>query len=373
MKHCMKSIIIIIGENMNKIRIAFITSLKDGGAENIAVQLILNIDKSKFEPFVICVEEKNVYECERKLNEAGIHIYYLGYNSRPNLKAIMKLYEICNDKKPQLVHTHMSACIYAVFWVVFHNTKMVHTIHTVPKFEFSDRIKWVMKLMYRTRKVIPVGISFSIAKEAETLYKLPRNSIRVIYNGINTLKFKLNKKTNDKVVLIHIGRLCKVKNQQAIINAIVGLYNIELIIIGNGELKKSLESMVRELGLDDNVIFTGYVSNVEYWLSKADIFIMSSHYEGVPLAILEAMASGLPIISTDVGSIKEIVKENGMLVDTNDSKALKKAIKVLLCDDALRKRMGKKSLLLSKQYDIKYMVNQYENLYLKYGERNVSF
>ena len=97
---------------------------------------------------------------------------------------------------------------------------------------------------------------------------------------------------------------------------------------------------------------------------------MSSLYEGVPLSILEAMAAGLPVVSTDVGGIKDIVTDNGILVPSEDSLAMEEAILKLINNPSLREEKGKKSLLNVQKYDVKNIAEQYTKLYMKYSKRN---
>ena len=115
------------------------------------------------------------------------------------------------------------------------------------------------------------------------------------------------------------------------------------------------------------MILVGNVSNVNYYLSNADIFVLSSDYEGLPLSILEAMASGLPIISTNVGGVADIVTNNGILVSAKDKVGLVKAMKELASNHKLRYELGCNSLCNSQKYDSQEFIKQYENLYLKYA------
>lgn len=95
-------------------------------------------------------------------------------------------------------------------------------------------------------------------------------------------------------------------------------------MVGDGELKQNIEYRIKKYNIDDKVVLVGNVSNVNYYLSNADIFVLSSDYEGLPLSILEAMASGLPIISTNVGGVADIVTNNGILVSAKDKVGLVK-------------------------------------------------
>ena len=107
--------------------------------------------------------------------------------------------------------------------------------------------------------------------------------------------------------------------------------------------------------------------DVENYLADSDIYVASSHFEGLPISMLEAMSAGLPIVSTDVGGVSDIVKDgiNGVLIAPGNKEKYVKALKTLIIDVSMREAYSKKSKEFSKKYDIKLMVEGYERLYKK--------
>ena len=122
--------------------------------------------------------------------------------------------------------------------------------------------------------------------------------------------------------------------------------------------------------IEKNVVFTGNVSNVEDYLAKADIFVMTSDYEGLPLSAIEAMAAGLPIISTRAGGVVNLIQDqvNGILVDIGDEKEITEAILDLCQNFDKRKQLGDQAKYSVKKYSVENMVHQYEELYKQLGK-----
>lgn len=110
-----------------------------------------------------------------------------------------------------------------------------------------------------------------------------------------------------------------------------------MFILGDGPLKEELETYLKEHKLTQHIFMEGNVENVEQYLAEADAFVLSSNYEGLPLVILEAMASGLPIVSTDVGGVKDVVTDNGLLVEPHSIEKLASAMMQIKANAEMRK------------------------------------
>ena len=191
----------------------------------------------------------------------------------------------------------------------------------------------------------------------------------VIPNGImkyGSHKFRKSIK-NKTVRLLSVGRLAKQKNVFRLIETIAILnkkYDLELNIMGDGEDKQKIIDLIDKSGLKNVVKIRGRLSDEELidYYSSSDIYVMSSDYEALPLTLLEVMASGLPIVSTDIRGVSEILKDCAVLTDRNP-KALAKGIAMLVDDDIKRLELSKKSKEESKKYDWDTVVNKIINLY----------
>ena len=201
--------------------------------------------------------------------------------------------------------------------------------------------------------------------------KLQRKST-VIWNAVNEDFYKILR-SPVKGLVVSCGRLQPQKNQKMLISAIKQVYennpNVRLNIYGSGNLESELTSYINELGMKNVITLKGQTSNVAEVLKKADIFVMSSDYEGMPNALMEAMASGVPCISTDCpcGGPKMLItdREEGILVNTNDEIGLAKAIEELLSNDNLKEYLS----IQAKNKAISFRSDAIFNQWVSYIER----
>lgn len=203
-------------------------------------------------------------------------------------------------------------------------------------------------LVFLTCKIIVN--SEVIKKEFAKKLLIPQSKIKVIYNGIGEefLTTKRYHAVSSPVSLITVGSLTKKKGHTYLIGALAEIKRrkpdlvFRLFIVGDGFLRLQLAKRVKELGLVTAVEFLGERPNVKELLARADIFVLSSLWEGMPNAMLEAMAVGLPVIATAVGGVPEIIRdgENGVLVPPQRAEMLGGAILGLIENPGLRKRLG---------------------------------
>ncbi|MBP1919011.1 glycosyltransferase [Youngiibacter multivorans] len=342
-----------------------------GGAEKLVLNLLSKYDKDQFEIEVVCLHSRmnTIYESE--LDRIGAKVIYLDKKSGLNIGTIFNLNTLFRKIKPDVIHTHLYTTKYALIPAFLNRIKVrVHTVHSIAEKELNRRDIIIQKLAYRSFGFIPIAISDIVKKSIKTVYKF--EAAPVIYNGVEVSKYyHVDNTDNDIIRLINVGRFSKVKNHKLLIDAIrlvaVTHKNIKLTLVGDGEERKSIEDLVDRYDLKEIVCFLGVREDIPKLLADSDIFIMSSNWEGLSLAIIEAMASGLPIISTDVGGMSEIVHndKNGLLVESQDEQGLADAICLLVENYELRKMMSKESKQLSGKYDIENTNNKYQELYRK--------
>lgn len=362
-----------------KVKVAVILPyFGSGGAETMVAHLTSHFDLNRLNVQVYCIYgEPLKNHLEKEVQSHGIKIIFIGKKLGFSIKAVFKLYKELNIFKPDIVHTHLMACMYATPWVLTHNIKMLHTLHSIPQSENSYFIRKITtSFLYKIKKAVPVAISIENQKLIAEYYNMKKESIEVVNNPVITRRYYHRKMLGDTITLITVGRLSKEKNQIMMIEVFKELYkeysNIKFMIVGDGEERKSLEKKAQEYKIDKNIIFVGRVVNVEDYLCDADIFLLSSFYEGVPLSILEAMAARLPIISTNVGGVKDIVTNNGILVQSNNIEAMKNAILKLIKNKNLRIKMGENSLMNIKKYDVENIAEEYTRLYEKFSCKKTS-
>lgn len=358
-----------------KIRVAVVLPyFGNGGAENMVAHLVSHLDLSRVMVQVFCIYGKpQENHLENEVCSHGVKIVYIGKDLGFSLNAVLRLYRELSRFSPDIVHTHLMACMYTAPWISLHKVKMLHTLHSIPQAENNYKIREIITgFLYKTKKAIPVAISAENQKLIADYYKLGKESIEVIGNPVITKKYyHKNIYNKNGIVLITVGRLSKEKNQIMMIHVLAEVvkeyHNIRLIIVGDGKERGYLEQEAANLGVKKNIEFVGKVVDVENYLCNADIFLLSSLYEGVPLSILEAMAAGLPIVSTNVGGIKDIVTDNGVLVPPNDVNKMKEAIIELIQKPEFRQELGKRSLINVAKYDASNIAKEYTKLYQKYS------
>jgi len=180
---------------------------------------------------------------------------------------------------------------------------------------------------------------------------------------------KRDRKTELSKRILAMGRLQSVKGFDLLIRAFAIIVpkhpNCELVIYGEGPMRKQLESLVLTLGLSENVSLPGLTSNPTAKFQNADIFVLSSRYEGFPNVLCEAMACGLPVIGSNCpGAVSDIIqnRENGILVAPEDTSALEQAMLELSSDDVLCQKLSKAALKVQEDYSLDKIVNRWEDL-----------
>ncbi len=359
--------------NLRKINISIvIPSLETGGAESMAYQLSESIDKTKFNINFICLYSSSGAVFERKLAQSGVKLIFLEKKLGLSIPTFFKLWKKLNGHHTDIVHTHLGACLYAAPWSIFYKKKLLHTVHNMPLKEIPSAHRLVLKIMYKTGMAVPIAISNIIQKQISRTYNLETEKVQVIYNpvNLNNLYTKTFNETNKTITFVCVARLAAQKNHKLLLKAFSfvqnELQNTTLLLAGDGELLEDLKKEAKQLNINEHVHFLGNTDNIPEILNQSDIFVLSSNYEGLPMTILEAMGSALPIIATRVGGVPDIVKENGVLVEANDYKGLAKAMICLAEDKQLREEMGKKGLEIAKNYDIITIAKQYEELYRRH-------
>lgn len=337
-----------------------------GGAENMAAQLAVHLDKSQVDVEVISIYPRQGHPFEKKIEDAGIPIHYMDKQGHASLGAMIRLWKCLSRMKPDIVHTHIYATFYAIPWVLTHRAKQVHTIHTFPGRDFPSVLGKILSWTAKAGKLTMVAVSEKNRVLAKAYYGLPDSRVYYVNNPVDLTRF-FHAEDRKGLVFISVGRLDENKNQilaiQAMPEVLKSAPNAKLILLGDGEDREMLERETDALGVRDAVVFAGNQTKPEDFLAGADVYLITSHMEGLPLSVLEAMAAGLPVIATNVGGMADIVKDNGVLIADDDLQALTREMIRFAQDPALRERCGKASRELVKAYDAKSCAEAYMALY----------
>jgi glycosyltransferase involved in cell wall biosynthesis len=357
---------------MRKKVLIVLPALGTGGGEKLALDVAMNIDKSMFDVAVMSLLPKRGMLFEKIAEEKDIKIFYLNKRLGVDISIMLQAFRIIKQFKPDIINTHLRVVPYILPAAVLCRVKKkFHTVHSVANKEASGLLKVLMKFAYKICGFIPVAICDYVKQTICSEYGIIEEKVPCIYNGVDTKNFyNISHNMNKEIKLITTGRMEKVKNHKLMIDAFVQVCkehdNVTLTILGDGELRNDINEKIIQHGLQDRVILKGIVKDIAGELNKADIYIMSSDYEGLPLSVLEAMACGLPVVTTKAGGVIDIVKnnKNGLLVEVGNEKQLVDAMNKLIVRPKLRKKMGEVSLEYSRKYDISECTRNYERLYV---------
>ncbi len=264
--------------------------------------------------------------------------------------------------KIDIIHVHetIAGFFFSIIAKIY-KTPLVGQIHTFgskqPEWPNIGRIllKKTEEITIRSADVV-ILLCSEARNDVISQYGCPPKKIKVIPNAVdferftNVITTQYSSLKDKELLITFIGRLTESKGLPYLIEAIkhIKTSNDELaafnvIIAGDGPIKTELEDLVRKSGLTDLVSFPGHIIEIESVLAITDVFILPSLYEGFPLSLLEAMASGCAVIGSDAGCIPDIITNSntGFIVKRGDSRALAERIKLLLCNKELRLKLGK--------------------------------
>lgn len=337
-------------------------ALSTGGAENMVYELVKNLDDKHYEPFVLCYGSKTGTHIE-KLMEQICKVQYANVCGHINLFSLLKVCRKICKIKPDIIHAHMGGAVFAIIWSLFFKTPVVLTVHTKPEKAFSKSSEKVIRKFFQKDRFRIVAVSAENAHYVQAYFGIKSDYVN---NGIDIHQYAPKKHKN--FTYINVARQDENKNQLSIIRAFEKIHseyvNDKLILVGDGPTHLMLKKEVYNRKLEENVVLTGQVANPKYYYNESDVYIQSSHREALPLSILEAMAAGLPIISTNVGGICDVVSTNGLLINDNEEEALYKAmIKIRTLEKQELLEMKNSSLSKVKEYSADKMSLKYSKIY----------
>lgn len=200
-----------------------------------------------------------------------------------------------------------------------------------------------------------------------------RKTLIKIYNGIPLLECQNSRLQvrsqlgllENTPLLVNVGRLARQKNQATLIEAILHLPEAHLLLVGEGELRDELQKKITKLGLDKQVHFLGELKHedVLILLSASDVFVFPSLYEAMPMALVEAMGLGLPVVAGDIPAMREVLGDAGIIVPSNSAEEIASAVQQVLNSSKLANSMSNCSLERAKIFSIEKMVESYEQIF----------
>lgn len=367
----------------------FTNAVTRAGVEEHILELLRGLDRRLFRLHLACPEvllEKYGDDIPKDVRVTPVMVDRLS-----DVRGALILASTLRREQVQILHSHMFRA--SLFASPIGRVCRVPVIIETTHVRETWRKGWIKSHFVVDRAIGRLTDRFIAVSEANSRYlieqkRIPTRKISVIQNGCSIERVDPSKArpegireslgfSKDDLVLIAMARLEPQKGHRILLQALPMLRsqfpNLRLICLGTGALHDELKKLTHDLELDAIVRFAGFQSNVADWLAAADIGVLPSFYEGLPLAAVETLAAGLPIVATAVDGTPEVVVdgETGLLVPPGDPAAIAKAISKLARDPELRRRFsvaGRERVL--KQFTIQRQVEQTSNLYLsEWGRR----
>ena len=342
-----------------------------GGAETMCENLTYALMAMGHSVTVVSLYNENTPIAQR-MEASGVKILYLDKQLGLDLSMVPKLRKIMKQEKPDVVHTHLDVIKYAVAAARLCGIKRcIHTVHNVAHEEAEGRLQKIVNTIYfKLGWSVPVALSPEVRNTIVSFYGLKEEGVPMIYNGVDLGKClpKADYSLSQPAVLLHIGRFNEQKNHKGLLDAFAQILKNHpdccLNLIGDGELLEETKQYADTLGIREKVAFLGNQTNVYPFLQEADLFLLPSRFEGMPMTIIEAMGTGLPVVATAVGGVPDMLtnRESGMLVSC-EPEAVADAVCALLESEQLRQTLGTAAKIKSEQFSAGYMAKAYSEVY----------
>jgi glycosyltransferase involved in cell wall biosynthesis len=370
-----------------KIRILFvIDNFTIGGTERQLVEIINRLDQKKFELFLCCLSSVQSGIQEHLGQSDKVKTILLDVGSIYSISAVIAIYRLIRLIRSLQVDIVQAYFLRAkVLGVLAGKLAGIKTISCMRDLGLSINYKTILPIMLADRWASGFLVnSQSIGRYLVKRHRINPDRIDVITNGVDMNRFRpanpIEKAEGKKrlgidpghIVIGAIANLKPVKGLESFIRAAAIVFRqnprTRFVIVGEGTLRESLRTLAANLGMEDNIVFTGSSSDVWSFLSAFDIGVLCSLSEGFSNAILEYLAMGLPVVATNVGGNVEQVldQETGFLVPPENPDALAQALLKLVRDEDLRRKMSDRAVRdCQTRFDMDRMIRQLENYYLE--------
>lgn len=371
----------------NKIRILqLIDRVGNAGAEMLLPTFAAGLDRTRFEVQVCGLRPRPGSLTLPALHALGVPVIELNQRNAYDLPALWSLVRYIRRQRIDIIHTHLQgADIMGRMAGFLTRTPVVSTIHNglvdlneEPRHrQLLER--WSARLWCRRLVVV----SELLRAEVTDWFGLPPDRVITIANGVDTARFRRGPEFergpirralvgSDGPLITNVARLAPQKAQQYLIEAtrIVAATrpDVRVALVGEGDERAALEAQARALGVSEQVVFAGFRDDIPNILAASDIFVLSSLWEGMPVALLEAMAAGCTAVVTDVGGVGQVVRDGatGFLVPPGDAAALAAALLACVTDPARARQVGAAGQAwVEQEYGMRAWVAKLENLYLR--------
>lgn len=375
-------------KNINVAHI-FLT-LNMGGMESVGVDLICELQNKNVNNHVICLDNEGIFT--KKLKESGVTVWCLHRKGKSLWSWLGDLVRYIRSLDIDVIHTHNPApnlwgCIAAYLAGV---SIRVSTHHGINKSELLSKKRQYLAFLASFFCTQTITVSKTLEKQLRSEPLWQRNSIATIYNGVDITRFRpIDSSVNspvlqrnnygirdDEKVIGSVARFSSDKDYETLIHAFENIRSkgvaAKLLLVGDGETRKYIESQVAALTFNSDIVFLGQRTDITDLLSLFDIYVLSTHTEGVSISLLEAMAMQLPVVATAVGGNVEVVQDEvqGLLSEHGSVDSLTDKLMSLCLDE---KRSAIYSLAAKKRvedvFSLGAMTASYHELYSELYEK----
>jgi glycosyltransferase involved in cell wall biosynthesis len=359
-----------------RLRVMQVTwSLVAGGSERYAFTVAAGLDPRKFLCEMCALDKGGAMEDE--IRRAGIRFEVMNRRQGIDWGLMWRLYKLFRKHRVDVIHTHhFNQLFYSLAGARLAGARIIHTEHSVECFK-RRRLRAALRLMSLfCDRVVAIGEDGARVLREDV--GIPQSKLEIIRAGINIEMFDQSRSearrelgiAETSRVAIIVARLFPEKNHLLLLEAFKEVARripeAKLLIAGDGVEEETIRDEIARLGLEDNVSMLGVRGDVARLLAAADVFALSSDREGLPIAVLEAMAARRPVVATSVGDLPMVVRpgETGLLVPPKDAISLAEALIKVLSDPEQSREMGERAhRMVAERFSLQAMIKRHARLY----------
>lgn len=331
--------------------------LRVGGAEVLAARLARQL-RDRFRFVFVCLDELGTLGEE--LRSEGFVVEVLGRRSGLDWRCSLRLAGFLRRQRVALVHAHQYTPFFygATARLLCHRPSVLFTEHGRHQPDYPRRKRMVANRLLLTRRDRVVGVGEAVRQALVANEGLPPQRVGVVYNGIDTEAFANGRCERGAVrreigaadsdwVMVQVARLDYLKDHATAVRTLERVVrqrpDARLVLVGEGPEEAKVRAAARNRGVQDRVHFLGLRSDIARLLAAADVFLLTSVSEGIPVTLIEAMAAALPVVSTRVGGVAEVVEDGGtgLLAAAGDDEALAEKVLHLASRPELCREFGR--------------------------------
>ncbi len=360
------------------IKVVFYTdSANVGGAEKVLSHILVHLDEQRWHARLLHHGDRGISSLLAEVRELSIESTKVPRVERLwEIHRLWRLVKVLRAERPVIFHANVTwplSCKYGLIAARLAGVPIVvATAHL--HFQFSGAVHAQERIIAKCVSRY-LAVSSFVARRLNEVARIPARKIEVVHNGIDISEFlrpgstvlrdSLVGKTKRSVVLV-TARLEKQKGLECLMEAALLVPDAVFVVVGQGTQRPALEFQVRQLKAEDRVVFLGPREDIADLLRSADLFVLPSLYEGFPLAILEAMAAGKPVVASRVGGVEEAVLhgKTGLLVRPKDPASLAAAMRAVLGNREFARTLGESGRSRAiNEFTAQRMVTQITNIY----------